>query len=156
MHVVRMATCGRTSACLSPFRTHRGVCHALLFVVASIRETSFGLAAQQAVGTTVDEQRPGTSGHGIATRPRSLQSWAPAPSVETRSPQPAPPVETRYPQSDSTFLWVAYLLLGTAFTCLFYLFPAYSSPLWAALGLSSVVATVIGVRRYRPRQPLAW
>jgi diguanylate cyclase (GGDEF)-like protein/PAS domain S-box-containing protein len=39
---------------------------------------------------------------------------------------------------------------------LFYLFPAYSSPLWAALGLSSVVATVIGVRRYRPRQPLAW
>jgi hypothetical protein len=76
--------------------------------------------------------------------------------VETRSPQSAPPVETRYPQSDSTFLWVAYLLLATAFTCLFYLFPAYSSPLWAALGLSSVVATVIGVRRYRPRQPLAW
>ncbi len=53
-------------------------------------------------------------------------------------------------------LWVGYLALATALTCCYYLFPAYQSPVWTALGLSSVVATVVGVRRHRPRQPLAW
>jgi len=53
-------------------------------------------------------------------------------------------------------LWVGYLVLATALTCCYYMFPAYQSPVWTALGLSSVVATVVGVRRHRPRQPLAW
>ena len=34
--------------------------------------------------------------------------------------------------------------------------PAYQPALWACLGFSAVVATIAGVRRYRPRTPQAW
>ena len=51
---------------------------------------------------------------------------------------------------------VSYLIIASTLTCLYYLFPAYHSPLWTCLGLSAVAATVVGVRRNRPRKPLAW
>ncbi len=69
---------------------------------------------------------------------------------------PAHPEETPSRRESLEFLWVAYLILAGGLTGLFYLFPAYSSPIWTALGLSAVAATVVGVRRNRPRQPLGW
>jgi len=68
---------------------------------------------------------------------------------------PGPAAEERAPGA-SAFPWVAYLVIAAGLTGSFYLFPAYQSPLWTCLGLSAVVATVAGIRRYRPRKPLAW
>jgi diguanylate cyclase (GGDEF)-like protein/PAS domain S-box-containing protein len=101
--------------------------------------------AQRAIAPTVDEHRPGFAGRGDTRLSTSLQSREPAPLVETPSPKTV-----------WTYVWVAYLIFAGGLTCLYYLFPAYESPLWTALGLSAVLATVVGVRRYRPRQPLAW
>jgi len=69
---------------------------------------------------------------------------------------PVPPAPKRFPKGSSAFPWAAYLIIAAVFTGLYYRFPAYQSPLWTCLGLSSVVATVTGVRRNRPRKPLAW
>jgi len=69
---------------------------------------------------------------------------------------PAPAVEGRPPRAASVFPWVAFLVIAAGLTSSYYLFPAYQSPLWTCLGLSAVVATVAGVRRNRPRKPLAW
>jgi diguanylate cyclase (GGDEF)-like protein/PAS domain S-box-containing protein len=65
-------------------------------------------------------------------------------------------VETASARAGSSALCVAYLVFGGALTGLYFLLPPYKPVLWAVLGASSVVATVAGVRRYRPRQPLAW
>ena len=69
---------------------------------------------------------------------------------------PAPQVAKRSPPGASWFPWAAYLIIAAGLTGAYYLFPAYQSPLWTCLGLSAVVATVAGVRRNRPRTPLAW
>ena len=84
------------------------------------------------------------AGRGDATASRSSQGSAPH-SEEKRSPRGA-----------SVFPWVAFLIIAAGLTSSYYLFPAYQSPLWTCLGLSAVVATVAGVRRNRPRKPLAW
>ena len=49
-----------------------------------------------------------------------------------------------------------YLVFGVVVAVFYFEFPAYHLELWTPLGFSSVVATVIGIRRYRPRQLLAW
>jgi len=66
------------------------------------------------------------------------------------------PAQEPSPTGASAYLWVAYLVLAAGLTSSYYLFPAYQSPLWTCLGLSAVVATVAGIRRHRPREPLAW
>jgi diguanylate cyclase (GGDEF)-like protein/PAS domain S-box-containing protein len=49
-----------------------------------------------------------------------------------------------------------YLAFGLIVTALYFEFPDYHLALWTPLGLSSVVATLYGIRRYRPRQMAAW
>ncbi|MCW2538947.1 MAG: aminotransferase class [Frankiales bacterium] len=49
-----------------------------------------------------------------------------------------------------------YLTFGLIVAALYFEFPAYHLELWTPLGLSSVVATVVGIRRHRPRQIVAW
>jgi diguanylate cyclase (GGDEF)-like protein/PAS domain S-box-containing protein len=66
------------------------------------------------------------------------------------------PTESKSPIVSVFPLAFAYLVVAAGLTSMYYLFPAYHSPLWTALGLSAVAATVWGVRRNRPRQPLAW
>ncbi len=80
---------------------------------------------------------------------------APSPLLPAQ-PAIAPAKERQPPKTAWTHLWVAYVLFACALTVAYFVFPAYHSPLWTTLGLSSVVATVAGVRRYRPRQPRAW
>jgi len=82
-----------------------------------------------------DERRPRAAVRGDATLSTSPQSGAPPPQLEKDSTRAA-----------SAAPCIAYLFFGAAITCLFYLFPAYASPLWTALGLSSVAAMVVGVR----------
>jgi len=69
---------------------------------------------------------------------------------------PEPPAVKRLPSRGSVLPWAAYLFIAAVLTCSYYLFPAYQTPLWTCLGLSAVVATVAGIRRNRPRNPLAW
>jgi signal transduction histidine kinase len=60
--------------------------------------------------------------------------------------------------------WLAYLAGGAVVALAYYLVPATGLvPRWAAkiglyngLGLSAVVAIVVGVRRHRPEHPLTW
>jgi diguanylate cyclase (GGDEF)-like protein/PAS domain S-box-containing protein len=52
--------------------------------------------------------------------------------------------------------WKWYLAVAAVFTFLYFVFPAHHLVLWTPLGLSSVAATLIGIRRHRPRQPVAW
>jgi hypothetical protein len=49
-----------------------------------------------------------------------------------------------------------FLAFGLVVTVLYFAFPAYHLELWTPLGGSCVVATVVGIRRYKPRQALAW
>jgi signal transduction histidine kinase len=61
-------------------------------------------------------------------------------------------------------VWLGYLAVGALVAVAYYLVPASGlAPRWAAkiglyngLGLSAVVALVVGVVRYRPERPLAW
>jgi len=53
-------------------------------------------------------------------------------------------------------LWLWYLIFAAPVTVLFFAFPAYHLVSWTSLGLSSVVATLVGVLRFRPRQRVAW
>ena len=111
--------------------------------MTSFGTTSGGLAADP-VGEPVDERPKVPAGRGDAAASPSFQGSAPH-SEEERSPRGV-----------SVFPWVASLIITAGLTSSFYLFPAYHSPLWTCLGLSAVVATVAGVRRNRPRKPLAW
>jgi signal transduction histidine kinase len=54
--------------------------------------------------------------------------------------------------------WRAYLVFGAALTVVYYLVPPDLAKLavWPVIGFSSAVAILIGIRRYRPDQPLAW
>jgi diguanylate cyclase (GGDEF)-like protein/PAS domain S-box-containing protein len=49
-----------------------------------------------------------------------------------------------------------YSLGGLLLSAVYFAFPNEHMLLWAPLGLSAVVATVVGVRRYRPTHPVAW
>ncbi len=51
---------------------------------------------------------------------------------------------------------VLYLLWAAGLTIAYFTTPGRSTPLWAGLGLSSVLAILVGVRRNRPDQPLPW
>jgi signal transduction histidine kinase len=51
--------------------------------------------------------------------------------------------------------WRAYLVAGGTAGALYFLLEA-GEAVWAALGVSSAAATVVGVRMHRPATPLAW
>jgi PAS domain-containing protein len=51
---------------------------------------------------------------------------------------------------------VSYLVWAAGLTIAYFSLPGLHIVLWASLGLSSVVAILIGVRRNRPERPLAW
>jgi len=52
--------------------------------------------------------------------------------------------------------WLLYAVVGLVLTLLFFGLPHLHLLLWTALGLSSVVATVVAVILYRPRHVVAW
>jgi len=56
----------------------------------------------------------------------------------------------------SSLVLVSYLVLAAGLTVAYFALPRLHMLLWGALGLSSVVAIIIGVRRNRPERPLAW
>ncbi|WP_067499786.1 bifunctional diguanylate cyclase/phosphodiesterase [Actinoplanes sp. TFC3] len=51
---------------------------------------------------------------------------------------------------------VSYLAWLTALCVVYYAWPASHVYSWGAIGLSAAAAVLVGVRRYRPRQPLPW
>ena len=55
-------------------------------------------------------------------------------------------------------LWQTYLATGALLTAVYVFVPPFvaSGPLMNLLGLSPVVAIVIGIRRYRPASPGPW
>ena len=55
-------------------------------------------------------------------------------------------------------LWSAYLALGAAVTCLYVFVPPFagSGPVMNLLGLSPVIAILVGLRVYRPTSPGPW
>jgi diguanylate cyclase (GGDEF)-like protein/PAS domain S-box-containing protein len=55
-------------------------------------------------------------------------------------------------------LWQSYLLVGALLTALYVWVPPFagSGPVMNLLGLSPVVAILVGLRRYRPASPLPW
>jgi len=56
----------------------------------------------------------------------------------------------------SSLVLVSYLVLAAGLTVAYFALPRLHMLLWGALGLSSVVAIIVGVRRNRPERPLAW
>src|SRR5205085_11206199 len=62
------------------------------------------------------------------------------------------------PASARNRAWLCYLLAGSALTALYLFAPpvAGNGPLINALGLSGVVAIVVGIRMNRPRARAAW
>ena len=56
----------------------------------------------------------------------------------------------------SSLVLMSYLVLAAGLTVAYFALPRLHMLLWGALGLSSVVAIIIGVRRNRPERPLAW
>src|SRR5205085_7796139 len=62
------------------------------------------------------------------------------------------------PASARNRVWLCYLLAGSALTALYLFAPpvAGNGPLINALGLSGVVAIVVGIRMHRPRARAAW
>jgi diguanylate cyclase (GGDEF)-like protein/PAS domain S-box-containing protein len=58
--------------------------------------------------------------------------------------------------SVSARCWISFLVLAGALTAVYFAFPGHHLQLWTPLGLSAVVATVVGIRRNRPSQPAAW
>jgi diguanylate cyclase (GGDEF)-like protein/PAS domain S-box-containing protein len=51
---------------------------------------------------------------------------------------------------------VSYLVLSAVLTIAYFALPGQHMLLWGALGITSAVAIIIGVRRNRPQRPLAW
>ena len=108
----------------------------------STRPPFRGLAAERLVAPAGVRATPPVGGDATRTAPP-----AGAPSVPAGQPATA---------KTASILWLAYLVLAAGLTCSFYLFPTHQTLLWTCLGLSAVVATVTGIRRNRPRAPLAW
>jgi len=93
--------------------------------VGSLRENFSGVVGQPVIAPTGDERaptgderRPWPAGRGDATLSTSPQSSA--------SP---PPLEKDSTGAASAAPCIAYLFFCAVLTCLFYLFPAYASPL---------------------------
>jgi len=53
-------------------------------------------------------------------------------------------------------VWLPFLVLAGALTAVYFAVPGHHLQLWTPLGLSAVVATVVGIRCNRPSQPVAW
>ncbi|MEO5982101.1 MAG: EAL domain-containing protein [Pedococcus sp.] len=90
--------------------------------------------------------------HAPLTRPTRRVDTTSAPLAGL----PSLPAGQRSLPRASSILWVAYLVVAAGLTCSYYLFPSHQTLLWTCLGLSAVAATVTGIRRNRPRAPLAW
>jgi len=56
----------------------------------------------------------------------------------------------------SSLVLISYLVLAAGLTIAYFALPRLHMLLWGGLGLSSVVAIIVGVRRNRPERPLAW
>ncbi|MEO7746117.1 MAG: EAL domain-containing protein [Actinomycetota bacterium] len=52
--------------------------------------------------------------------------------------------------------WLVYLVLGSGLTAAYFGWPGHHLQVWTPLGLSAVVATVVGVRLHRPALSWAW
>src|SRR5690242_8827960 len=52
--------------------------------------------------------------------------------------------------------WCLFLTFDGVLTATYFAFPGDHLELWTPLGLSAVVATVVGIRRNKPSQTLAW
>jgi diguanylate cyclase (GGDEF)-like protein/PAS domain S-box-containing protein len=104
---------------------------------------------------------PGPANHvGVASMRTGLTT-TPAAGVTFTPSIPGDPSAGREEPAGRTSqaasrLWVAYLLVGTVVAGLYFALPQYHLALWTPLGLSSVAATAVGIRRYRPRKPSAW
>jgi signal transduction histidine kinase len=86
----------------------------------------------------------------------------PSPPVAVPDAEPTSKRSTR--QSGRSRAWWAYLACGVVVALAYYLIPATALvPRWAAkiglyngLGLSAVIAIVVGLVRHRPERPLIW
>src|SRR4051812_25413101 len=52
--------------------------------------------------------------------------------------------------------WLALIVAEFIFLVTYFSFPEDSLWLWPPVGLSAVIATFLGIRRYRPAKPAAW
>ena len=107
-------------------------------------------APVRALSTSVDDARVAAVASS-GPPPSGTPGGAPLPSQRGAAPADGgsfTPVPSK--------LWLLYLIFGAALTAVFYALPAYHLELWTPLGLSSVVATVVGVHRYQPRQRGGW
>src|SRR5471030_2350733 len=71
-------------------------------------------------------------------------------------PKTRPP--NRFHGVRSSVCWplALYLMWASGLSIAYFSSPGRSPLLWASLGLSSVLALVVGIRRYQPEQPLPW
>ena len=72
-------------------------------------------------------------------------------------PPKAPP-RNRFHDARSSVSWplALYLIWASGLSIAYFSTPGRTLLLWASLGLSSVLALVIGIRRYRPERRLPW
>jgi len=59
-------------------------------------------------------------------------------------------------RSQGRVAWLVYLAFALTVSAVYFALPQYHLALWTPLGLSSVVATVVAINRYRPQQRVAW
>jgi signal transduction histidine kinase len=86
------------------------------------------------------------------------------PSPPAAVPEAEPSSKRATRQRGRSRAWLAYLACGVVVALAYYLIPATAlAPRWAAkiglyngLGLSAVIAIVVGVVRHRPERPLIW
>ena len=86
--------------------------------------------------------RPGETNRGVAVQP-------------TVEPVRSDHVAVDSSASRGSRLWLFFLMYAMTVSVLYFALPAYHL-LWTPLGLSSVLATVVGVARHKPRQRAAW
>ena len=79
-------------------------------------------------------------------------------SAEVRASPPSGRPETRTPRRvPRARAWVVYPAVAAAAIFVYYFLPNHVQPwLYGAIGLSSMSAIVVGIRRNRPELPLAW
>ena len=71
---------------------------------------------------------------------------------------PKRPRRNRFHGARSSVSWplALYLTWASGLAIAYFSAPGRTLLLWASLGLSSVLALVIGIRRYRPEERLPW
>ena len=79
-------------------------------------------------------------------------------SAEARASSPSGRPETRTPRrGPRAGAWVVYPAVAAAAIFVYYFLPYHVQPwLYGAIGLSSMSAIAVGIRRNRPELPLAW